>query len=311
MSSLVLVGGLAAIFLALFVAIAVFAFGRGQTPVARGITAIDQVYAPGLAESARQERAELGTPISGMAAGVGRTLMPSGVSGWVQRQLEYAGNPPNWPPSRVTEMEGVGAVTLAIVGALIGLLANGVVGLLVGLVVGLLVGVGIPMFVLYDAANRRQDQIRRDLPDALDLLTLSVEAGQGFDAALAQVASIMPGPLSREISRALHEMQMGMRRGDAIRAMGSRTSVSELRSFCTSVVQAGELGIPIANVLREQAQEMRLKRRQRADEMARKVPVKMVVPLVLCLLPALFITVLGPAALALMKSGLFGGSAGP
>jgi tight adherence protein C len=116
----------------------------------------------------------------------------------------------------------------------------------------------------------------------------------------------MSGPLSAEITRMQHEMQMGRPRADAIRGMSARTSVSELRNFCTAIVQAGELGIPIANVLREQSQEMRLKRRQRADEQARKVPVKMVMPLVLCLLPALFIIVLGPAAFAIAKSGLFG-----
>jgi tight adherence protein C len=191
-----------------------------------------------------------------------------------------------------------------VLGGVLGGGANGLGGAVFGLIAGALFGFFLPFGILYDVAARRQQRITRELPDALDLLTLSVEAGLGFDAALAQVAATMPGPLAREIARALHEMQMGMRRADALRALGGRTQVAELRTVSTAVVQAGELGIPIAAVLREQASEMRLKRRQRAEEQAQKVPVKVTVPLILCLFPALFIVVIGPAAINIMHTFL-------
>ncbi len=304
-SILLLVGGLVAIFMALALGFALVTVRHRATPIERNIATIHQAYSPaatGLGD-ARPEPAS--SAVGDLAGGVARALTPDRATSWIQRQLDYAGNPPAWPASRVNEMQGIGAFVLATVGTLVGWAGGGLFGAIVGLNVGGLAGLGIPLLIVQDIATRRQDQIRLELPDALDLLTLSVEAGQGFDAALGLVAQRMQGPLSREIARALHEMQMGMRRVDAIRGMGARASSLELRSFCTAVVQAGELGIPIANVLREQAQEMRLKRRQRADEQARKVPVKMVVPLCLLFLPSIFVVVLGPAVITIMHSGLF------
>ncbi len=302
-STILLVGGLAAIFIGLFVAVALFTIGHQVTPVERGIATIDQAYSP--LSQAEGARSVPGQSISGAAGGMARVLTPPGVSGWLQRQLDYAGNPPEWPVSRIGEMQGISAVVGMVLVTVMGAAFDGLFGAAVGLVIGTAAGLAAPLVVVYDVAARRQDRIRRELPDALDLLTLCVEAGQNFDGALTLVSTKMAGPLAREISRALQEMHMGMRRVDAIRGMGARTSVSELRAFCTAVVQAAELGIPIANVLREQADEMRLKRRQRADEQARKVPVKLVVPLVFLLLPAIFLVVLGPAVIQIMRSGLF------
>jgi tight adherence protein C len=303
--TLLLVGGLVAIFMALAVAFALITVRHRATPVERNIAAIHQAYSPAATGLGEGRPDAAGSTVGDLAGGVARALTPGSASGWIQRQLDYAGNPPGWPASRVNQFQGIGALVGATRGAFLGWVSGGVIGAVLGLVVGVLAGLGIPLFIVSDVATRRQDQIRRELPDALDLLTLSVEAGQGFDAALALVAQRMSGPLSREIARALHEMQMGMRRAEAIRGMGVRTSAIELRSFCTAVVQAGDLGIPIANVLREQAQEMRLKRRQRADEQARKVPVKIVVPLVLMFLPSIFVVVLGPAVISILHSGLF------
>jgi tight adherence protein C len=300
-SALLLLGGLAAIFIGIAVMISLFTAGHRVTPVERGIAAIGQAYSP------LPTTSEIGrtAPGQSMAGGMARVLVPRVTSGWIQKQLDLAGNPPAWPVARINEVQGFTALVLMVVCVLIGIVVDGLFGAAVGLVLGTVIGLAAPLIGLYDIAARRQDQIRRELPDALDLLTLCVEAGQGFDGALALVSTRMSGPLSREIARALQEMQMGMRRMDAIRGMGTRTSVTELRSFCTAVIQAGDLGIPIANVLREQAEEMRLKRRQHADEQARKVPVKLVVPLVLLLLPAIFLVVLGPAVLQIMHSGLF------
>ncbi len=303
-STMLLVGGLAAIFIGLLVAVSLFTIGHRVTPVERGIATIGQAYSPG-PQPGEGIRPAGGQSLGGMAGGVARVLTPRGTASWIERMLDYAGNPPAWPVGRVNEMQGISALVVMVFGALIGAALDGLVGAAVGLVLGTAAGLALPLVIVYDLATRRQEQIRRELPDALDLLTLCVEAGQGFDGALSLVSTRMGGPLSREIARALHELKMGMRRVDAIRGMGARTSVTELRSFCTAVIQAGDLGIPIANVLREQAEEMRLKRRQHADEQARKVPVKLVIPLVLLLLPAIFLVVLGPAVLQIMRSGLF------
>ena len=144
--------------------------------------------------------------------------------------------------------------------------------------------------------------MQRALPDALDLLTISVESGLGFDAALSQVARNTEGPLSAEFARVLQEMQIGLGRGPALRALGERTNVPELRGFVSSMVQADAFGIPIAQVLRVQSSEIRTKRRQRAEEQAQKVAIKILIPLIFCILPCLFIAVLGPAAISIMDS---------
>ena len=144
--------------------------------------------------------------------------------------------------------------------------------------------------------------MQRALPDALDLLTISVESGLGFDAALAQVARNTEGPLAQEFARVLQEMQIGMGRGAAMRALGERTHVPEVKGFVSSMVQADALGIPIAQVLRVQSREIRTKRRQRAEEQAQKVAIKILVPLIFCILPCLFIAVLGPAGISIMDN---------
>ena len=144
--------------------------------------------------------------------------------------------------------------------------------------------------------------MRRTLPDTLDTLTVSVEAGLGFDAALAQVTRYGRGPLAGEFARVLQEMQIGRSRVDALRALAQRTNVTELKSFCAIVVQATELGVPIANVMREQSREMRIRRRQHAEELAQKIPVKILFPLIFCLFPALFIVVLGPGMIRILDT---------
>jgi tight adherence protein C len=157
-------------------------------------------------------------------------------------------------------------------------------------------------FWLYQRGYERAEQMQKDLPDALDLLTISVEAGLSFDSAVSQVARNTDGPVSEEFARVLTEMQIGMGRSQAMRSLGERTTVTELRAFANAMVQAEAFGIPIGQVLRVQSSEMRLKRRQRAEEKAQKVPVKIMVPLIFCILPTLFISVLGPAAITIIGS---------
>jgi len=296
----VLAAGLGAVFVAILLAVAALS----ASPDAAGSPAPAGVYPPGAAPAAGESlRTRALGPAARRIAAVGRALTPNGAGVWLQRRLEYAGNPVGWVPERVMEMQGLGLLLGALAGGayavLLSLGKSSVVGVVV---IGGVIGFWLPFLLVSNLGTRRQEQIRRELPEALDLLTLSVEAGLGFDAALAQVAHSMPGPLAREFMRLLQEMQMGQRRADALRALATRTTVTELRTLATSLVQAADLGIPIATVLREQAREMRIKRRQYAEEKARKLPVKIMIPLVLCIFPVLFIVVVGPGAINIMTT---------
>jgi tight adherence protein C len=167
---------------------------------------------------------------------------------------------------------------------------------------GLVVGYVSPNLYLYQVAYDRSAKMQRELPDAIDLMTISVESGLGFDAAVQQVANNTDGPLADELARVLREMQIGQSRSESLRNLSERTNVPELKSFVSAMVQADAFGIPIAQVLRVQSAEIRVKRRQRAEEKAQQVPVKITIPLIFCILPCLFIAVMGPAAISIMDS---------
>jgi tight adherence protein C len=233
-------------------------------------------------------------------AGIGRRLSPSGTAAKLQRRLDIAGNPERWNTDRLFAAKAMGLAGLAGLGLLIGLhdltLAVPAIGL------GGLAGFFLPDLLLINTGIKRQQKIQRDLPDSMDMLTICVESGLGFDAAMARVARNSEGPVAAEFSRALQEIQIGKSRAQALRSLAERTTVAELRAFTSALVQAGELGIPVADVLREQSKEMRLRRRQRAEEKAQQVPVKILFPLIGCLFPALFIIVMGPGAISIMHS---------
>ncbi len=169
---------------------------------------------------------------------------------------------------------------------------------------GLTLAVGLlgPDAWLNRKIDDRRKQMQRDLPDMLDLLVISVEAGLGFDSALARVVETVPGPLAEEFFRMLQETRVGVSRRDAMRHLMDRTDLDELRSFLLAMMQAEAFGVAIARVLRVQADEMRIKRRQAAQERAFAAPVKMVFPLVCCIFPTLFVVLLGPAALSIWEN---------
>ncbi len=168
--------------------------------------------------------------------------------------------------------------------------------------VGLGLGLLIPDFWLKQRIQVRQTAMRKALPSFLDLLTVSVEAGLGFDAGLTKVTAREAGPLAEEFQRVLQEIRMGKPRRDALKDLGGRTEVKELSSFVSALVQADQLGVSIGNVLRVQAQQMRRSRRQRAEEAAMKAPIKMLFPLVFFIFPSLFIVLLGPAVIQMVET---------
>ncbi len=297
---MLLAGVLGAIAIAIAIAIlvgAVMPARTGEGGVAAALSAIEKRYAQGGA-AATQQTGDPFAALPGWLRGLALRLSPSGIAAKLQHRLDLAGNPDRWNPDRILAMKGLGLVVLAALGMLIG--AHKPLELIVFGAVGGAAGFFLPDVLLYNAGIKRQARIQAALPDSMDMLTVCVEAGLGFDAAIAQVARNTSGPLSAELARALQEMQIGKSRTEALRAMADRTTVRELRAFVSALVQAGELGISIASVLREQAKEMRLRRRQRAEEQAQKVPVKITFPLILCLFPALFVVVMGPGVVSVM-----------
>jgi tight adherence protein C len=299
-SSLILWIGLAAVFLGIIGVFFAFAGSKEPTGVARSLAAVEAIKAAPASMRQDLDRPigeRVGQPVLGWLTRQGRRLTPSDQNARMRRKLDLAGNPPGWDSDRIVAFKMLGLIVGGVAGVLIPLLFGSVLWAII-LGIGLAVfGFFLPNIVLYQAAYNRSDRILKDLPDALDLLVISVESGLGFDAALSQVARNTQGPLADEFFRVLQEMQLGTSRSDSLRALADRTDVSDLRGFVTAMVQADTFGIPIANVLRIQAREMRTRRSQRAEEAAQKVPVKILFPLIFCILPVLFIAILGPAVI--------------
>ncbi len=227
---------------------------------------------------------------------VGLFALPSVVTK-IERDVLLAGRPGGWSVRTVLLLKPVLTLLALLLGAVV--LSEGATFLTVGIaVVGAFAGYIAPDAIIRNRARTRQEEIQRDLADVLDQVTISIEAGLGFEAAFARIGERRKGPLAEEIVRAVQDMRLGMSRRDAYQAMADRTDVDEMRSFVRAVLQAEQYGVSIASVVRTQASEMRFRRRKRAEENALKVPVKILFPLLVCILPVLFVVVLTPAVIS-------------
>ncbi|MBX7445203.1 MULTISPECIES: type II secretion system F family protein [unclassified Arthrobacter] len=230
-----------------------------------------------------------------------RRLTPTGYEAKLDRWLSLAGRPASLPLDRLI----IAKPLLALTGAVLGLLmysrspAPQIIAL--GLFLSALLYF-LPDLLIYNKGIKRQQEIELELPNTLDQLLISVEAGLGFEAAMARAGGYGGGPLAQELMRTLQDIQVGRPRQEAYQALADRSSVPDLRSFVRAVIQADKYGIGIAKVLRTQAKQARVKRRQRAEEKAMKLPVKVLFPLLLCIFPVLFIVLLGPAAIKIVEA---------
>lgn len=243
-------------------------------------------------------------PLLGSMSGLGRRFTPVGYVEKVRLKFTHAGIADQSAVDRFMAIRVATVVGAVLVFVLLFVLnVLGLSGMVRIAVPGLLAAVLVlgPDSWINKRVEARQREIQTSLPDVLDLLVISVEAGLGFEQAMDRVIHSVPGPLSDEFARVLGETRAGAARADAMRAMDARCGVPELRSFVMSIIQADTFGVSIGRVLRSQAEEMRVKRRQNAEERAQKAPVKMLLPMVFCIFPALFAIILGPAVINMMN----------
>jgi tight adherence protein C len=218
----------------------------------------------------------------------------------LMNRLDLAGRPGNLTPEDFAAVRIVAAAVMAAVGLGIGLLLANVVYLVISLAVGAVLGFYLPVLWLKQKVDARRSEIQKGLPDAMDLLVIAVDAGLGFDAALARVTDKYKNALSDEFAKVLREVSLGRPRLEAMDEMGRSSGVEDLHNFIQAIIQSEQFGTGIGKILRIQADEMRRKRRQRAQEKAAQATLKMMLPMVGCIFPTLWIVLLGPAALILL-----------
>ena len=251
---------------------------------------------PGLGSPTQEEES---TP--GKLVVLARRLTPRGSIRMLEKLLSRAGRPPGWSLDRLLVLKlalglGVGALSVLFIRS-----AEGPLPVLLGLATTV-VCYFLPELLLHSRGQERSQAIQLELADTLDQMTIAVEAGLGFDSAMSRAGKNGTGPLAEELVRTLQEIQVGQTRRQAYESLATRTDVPDLRRFVRAIIQADAYGISIADVLRTQAAEMRMKRRQRAEEKAMQIPVKVIFPLILCILPVLFIVLLGPTAMNMMEA---------
>lgn len=231
--------------------------------------------------------------IADTVAGIGAGLVGEGARQGLRRRLAKAGKVRPEDLQAVVDRKVIYATLGLGLGVLVGLRFGGISWIL--LLPMVVAGFFLPDLLVYNAGLKRTDEIANLLPDAIDLLNLCVESGLSLQSALSRVATHQEGAVAQEFGRVLQETQLGVSRSDAFESLGRRTQQPDMERFVAAMVQVDRLGVPIAAVLREQASQMRAKRHARARELAQKVPVKILGPLLLCFLPGLFIVILGPA----------------
>ena len=301
--SLVIAAVTAGAILLIFVGLA---GGSSVDPVQARLTQLGTMQAANLEEMELQQPFIERTirPLVGRLSGSVSRVASTSFTETTEKRLALAGNPGDL---RTADWLGIKAVG-AIVGAGIFFLLFFVVGVLglpvilriVMLPIGAMFGYTIPEFWLGGRVKKRQKAILLMVPDTLDLLTISVRAGLGFDGALGKVVEKLKGPLTEEFRRALAEIRVGKARRDALRDIVPRTEVPALTNFIGAIIQAEQLGVSISKVLQVQSEQLRIERRQRAEEQAARAPIKMLFPLVGCIFPSLFIVILGPAIILIM-----------
>jgi len=277
--------------------------GTRTTPAAArnlsaGRAAFTDLHEAVLSHSARDRAV---APAIDRLARRARRLTPNGMFESLERRVLLAGVPEAWPMERVLATKlllgGLGAAlsVFSIINA------PGIGRLLIGFL-GTAFGWFVPDILLYNAAQKRQLEIQRALPDTLDQMTISVEAGLAFEAAMARAGRSGSGCLNEELQRTMQDVQVGLSRSEALRRLMERTEVEELRHFVLAVIQAESYGVPVARVLRIQASELRMKRREQAEEKAMKLPVKILFPLLFCIMPTIFLVLLGPAVIRIVDT---------
>jgi len=257
-----------------------------------------------------RKRETAGTLAERVVAPFGRGVLslalrstPVGYMRTVKRKVVQAGGPPGHEVDRVLVLKVLGAAS-GVAWVPLVYMALGLDGFLALMAVGFLWASSFlgPDLALDRKIERRRHEIALRLPDMLDLLVISVEAGLGFEQAVDRTATAIPGPLSEEFRRMLQETRIGATRADALRALDERTQVPDLRSFILAMLQADAFGIAVARILRSQGDEMRSRKRQAAEEQAQRAPVKMLFPLVFLIFPAIFVVVLGPALMSISET---------
>ena len=242
-------------------------------------------------------------PVVARATQVARRVTPVDARERLEKKLLLAGSPAGWDAERVLAFKIIGAVG----GFVLSIVLFQIVSLspflqIISTALLTFVGFIAPDSIVNGQVEDRKKEILRTLSDTLDLLTISVEAGLSLNAAIAMVVRNVPGVLSSEFARMLQEIQLGVPRSDAFRHLSERTDVEELNAFALAMVQADVFGVSIASVLRTQAAQLRIKRRQAIEARAAQTPVKIVFPLILCVLPALFVVIVGPGAIQIFES---------
>lgn len=242
-------------------------------------------------------------PMSNKFSSIIQKYTPVKQMSFIERRLDYAGRPFDWTASDYLSVQYGITIGVAILAYIVALLTGvGFVNSILALFMGAVGGYLLFELIIINKINTRQRAIEKGLPDALDMLTISVEAGLGFDAALQRVAQKSEGPISEEFGKTLQEIRIGRTRREALRDLGLRTGVIDMSRFVDALVQADQLGVSMGNVLRNQSDQMRVLRRQRIQEQAMKAPIKMLFPIMIFIMPSIFVILLAPAVMRLSQA---------